>query len=653
MPLQDALPVIDDRRFAQLLSEVRTRIARYTPEWTDVNDSDPGMTLAQLFAWMTELLTYRLAQVPELNYIKFLQLIGIELNPAAPATVQLTFPVVAGFTDPTVIVPQGTQVSATLPGGGPPVIFETDRAVVAITAPLAAVLVYDGFSYEDMTSVNTAATDGFEPFGPIAPAGSALLLGFAATEGFPQVQLDLAFWVPPAQARPLPAACGLGSTPFYAPAAVAWEYFDGLAWQPMLLLKDETRAFTVSGHVYVRTPPPASMVPASMPQGPPGLYWFRAVLRTSQYAQPPMLLAVRTNTAPATQAQTATGEVLGGSNGQPNQVFTLTNTPVLAGSLVLQVDQGDGDGFVTWDEVSDFFASGPDDRHYALDRTSGEVRFGDGVNGAIPVANPDNPDGNVLALQYRFGGGAAGSLPAGAIKTLVTSVTGIDDAAVANLLPATGGRDEETLAQAKKRAPGALRSRCRAVTAGDFEYLAAQVADVARARALPLFHPDFPGVQVPGVVTVIVVPDGGPANPRSLPSEGTLRSVCALLDQRRLLTAEVYVIAPSYQRVEIQGQAIADDSADLAEVATAIETVLLAYFHPLTGGEDGTGWPFGGTIYYSRVSQKVQNVPGVSSLQSLTIVVDGQPAAPCTDIAIDAGSLVYSIQHSVQVNYAP
>ena len=89
MPLQDAVPVIDDRRYDQLLSEIRTRIARYTPEWTpvwtDVNDSDPGMTLAQLVAWMTELLTYRLGKVPELNYIKFLQLLGIELNAAEPA----------------------------------------------------------------------------------------------------------------------------------------------------------------------------------------------------------------------------------------------------------------------------------------------------------------------------------------------------------------------------------------------------------------------------------------------------------------------------------------------------------------------------------------------------------------------------------------
>ena len=85
MPLEDYLPRIDNRRFDDILAEVRTRIPRYTPEWTDFNESDPGMTVAQLFAWMTDLLLYRMNLVPELNYLKFLQLIGIELAPAQPA----------------------------------------------------------------------------------------------------------------------------------------------------------------------------------------------------------------------------------------------------------------------------------------------------------------------------------------------------------------------------------------------------------------------------------------------------------------------------------------------------------------------------------------------------------------------------------------
>ena len=122
---------------------------------------------------------------------------------------------------------------------------------------------------------------------------------------------------------------------------------------------------------------------------------------------------------------------------------------------------------------------------------------------------------------------------------------------------------------------------------------------------------------MPGVVTVIVVPDGDAPNPT--PSEGTLRTVCAYLDQRRLLTTELYVIGPTYQQVEIHVEVIVNDNADLAEVNEGIDQTLLEYFHPLTGGDDGQGWPFGGTIFFSRVNQRVFTVTGVQSITRLVI----------------------------------
>ena len=89
MPLQ--APNLDDRTFAQIVSEAKTLIPRYAPEWTDHNESDPGITLVQLFAWMTEMLLYRVNRIPDRNYIAFLRLLGIELLPARPASAELTF----------------------------------------------------------------------------------------------------------------------------------------------------------------------------------------------------------------------------------------------------------------------------------------------------------------------------------------------------------------------------------------------------------------------------------------------------------------------------------------------------------------------------------------------------------------------------------
>ena len=86
--------------------------------------------------------------------------------------------------------------------------------------------------------------------------------------------------------------------------------------------------------------------------------------------------------------------------------------------------------------------------------------------------------------------------------------------------------------------------------------------------------------------------------------------MCAYLDQRRLLTTEVYVAPPTYQQVCDHGRrSIALDTADLAQVQRDVDADLLDYFHPLSGGEAGTGWPFGGTIAFSRVFHRVLRWP--------------------------------------------
>ena len=82
MPLQ--VPQLDDRNFDQILAETRQRIPVHTPEWTNLNESDPGITLVELFAFMTENLLYRSNRIPEANRKKFLSLLGVPLQPATP-----------------------------------------------------------------------------------------------------------------------------------------------------------------------------------------------------------------------------------------------------------------------------------------------------------------------------------------------------------------------------------------------------------------------------------------------------------------------------------------------------------------------------------------------------------------------------------------
>ncbi len=647
MPLENHIPVIDDRRYDDILAEMRTRIARYTPEWqpvwSDLNDSDPGITLVQLFAWLSEMLLYRMGRVPELNYLKFLQLLGIELAPAQPARTEISFPVLASHPQPSVTISALTQVAAD--SGGLPVVFETERPLIALNARLDAVQSFDGYAYRVLSQENAGALEGFEPFGPLATDGAALLLGFEAAAGLPETALDLTVWVAGEGGETAVYACQDAAGQAGLQARPVWEYWAGSEWRALNLLADATRAFTRSGLIQLKTPAAGSLASASLGDVAESRYWIRARLERAAYERAPRLLALRINTVEALQAETLRDEVLGGSNGRPNQGFRLSAAPVLAGSLRLEVDEGDG--YAVWTEVEDFYASAPDDTHYRLNRTTGEVWFGDGRNGAIPVANPANPAANVIARTYRIGGGKQGNVAAGKVSALLTHINGLDANAVGNLTAAHSGRDEETLEEAKLRAPQALKNKDRAVTAEDFEALAREAGNVRRAKALPLYHPDFPGVEVPGVVTVIVVPDSDRPDP--MPSEGTLRTVCACLNQKRLLTTELYVVPPRYREISVSAELIALPGADVARVKEAVQSGLSDYFHPLRGGEEGQGWPFGGDVYYSLVYRRVLEVEGVQRIQKLSLTLDGEPVAECSDIALEPTVLLYSTQHRIQV----
>src|SRR3954451_2342265 len=88
-----ALPVpnLDDRRFQDFVDDAKRMVMRRCPEWTDHNVSDPGVTLIETFAYMTDQLLFQLNRVPDRMYLKFLDLIGLRLLPPVPASVRVTF----------------------------------------------------------------------------------------------------------------------------------------------------------------------------------------------------------------------------------------------------------------------------------------------------------------------------------------------------------------------------------------------------------------------------------------------------------------------------------------------------------------------------------------------------------------------------------
>ncbi|OFI36824.1 hypothetical protein BIU82_12205 [Arthrobacter sp. SW1] len=150
------VPNLDDRSFAELVAGARERIRQIAPDWTDLSVHDPGITILEAFAYLTDTLMYRLNRVPEKLYAVYLNLLGTSLYPPASAETMLEFTRLAssgaasGGAAPEIRIPRGTQVSCPpgVPGTPQPVFTTTTAAVLpagqaSVLVPAADVTLYD------------------------------------------------------------------------------------------------------------------------------------------------------------------------------------------------------------------------------------------------------------------------------------------------------------------------------------------------------------------------------------------------------------------------------------------------------------------------------------------------------------------------------
>jgi predicted phage baseplate assembly protein len=329
------------------------------------------------------------------------------------------------------------------------------------------------------------------------------------------------------------------------------------------------------------------------------------------------MLWVGINAAEAAQQKRAAPEFLGTGTGQPAQTYALVNHPVIADSLVIEVEEVPG-RWVRWNEVSGFTASREDDKHFVVDLESGLVTFGSGLRGLPPQTGQ-----RIRATEYRYGGGAAGNVGAKAITKL--EAAGLGALKISNPLPARGGEDSESVAQALDRLPGELRRRDRAVTRGDFQELALATpgAEVGRAECLPRFDPKSGSTDAAGVVSVVIWPRSDPKHPNApQPDRSTLRSVCAWLDKRRLVTTELYVIPPTYVKVAVSIAVRVKPGYGVDAVRSWVELVIRQYLAPLPPyGPEGHGWPLGRRVYGPELEAAALQVEGVEYIEEQGVQV--------------------------------
>ena len=669
---------LDDRTFKDLVDECLLRLPRYCPEWTNHNPSDPGVTIIELFAWLTDQMLLRFNQVPRRNYVAFLEILGIQLQPPAPAHTVLTFYLTRAqdALRSVPVVPIGIEVATEHSENQPTVIFSTDQELRIGLPWIRHFLTEEraGALPEQVQNrlTNQWTRDDFgrwtgrqqSVFQMMPQAGDCFYLVFDAIEPLDGNVIALTIEGEPAGST--------GINPNRPPRQ--WEAWNGVEWQSVLLREEDdgTRGFSFddverrgsSGlrEAEVLLHLPLNWVPTTFS----GYYgrWLRCrcqQLEGDRFSRSPQLTTLVAQSVggrtQASECSRVVNELVGESNGTPGQSFFLQSQGILArqDGEYLQVTPT-GELPQRWQEVENFANSGASDRHYTLDSRTGRVQFGPLIRepkhlqeevqlrrqvqwqghsfndaqlerletlerhyGAVPPQNA-----LLHIVSYRTGGGDRGNVPRHALRVLKTALPYVRQ--VTNLEPGRDGADAESLEEAVLRVPRMLRTRNRAVTPEDYETLTLQASRAVGRVYCPRQQPGG----LPGVVTVYVVPrvnlpnlEQGIAPERFSLSSPLRNEIELFLGDRCMLGTQSFLQEPDYVGVSVQ--AVLGVEVDFQLGAARLELrrqliqSLYQLLNPLTGGRQGTGWNMGVPLYQSDLVRLIQNILGVQYLETLQL----------------------------------
>lgn len=624
------VPELDDKQFDELLEEATKRLPAYSDGWTDHNPSDPGITILELFAYLTDTYTYQLDAITDEHRRKYLGLLGERPRSYESASIQLSMSLPEGETQRT--VPAGTKLTV-LDGSDSDKIFETTDDIVLTDATIEAVVTEHGEGLTDHTQANMKEGMFYRAFGDRAEPPNALYLGLAEDPFDPNESLGLTVDFHEEE-LPSPAEHGDEQPRFYPSVSTVWEYCSDYershqadAWSRLSVARDGTYGFYRGGPITLNRPeqwdPETWGVDEYGVAGQePGLFWLRCRVLEGGYEIAPQFDSIAVNVVTARHRSTVENEPLtrfrpgDGPATLTEQVYQFRHTPVLDTDVTVDGER--------WTEVESFDASGPTDRHYVLDSAAGLIRFGDGIQGRMP-----EPDASVVAKRYVAGGGRIGNVPASSTfrflhpDTQIGDQFTLGDISVTAESPGTGGTDAESLDEAFRRTKRDLRTPYRAVTRSDYEYLATHTPGLRFGRATALVDELHDGADDGAVeVTVIVVPYVPLTQSRPTPSEGFLDAVQRHLDEHRLLTDRVTVQPPEYVglTVEIEGQT--NRWLSEANAQRAIESAISEYIHPIHGFE-GDGWPFGRPLYSEEIRERIEAIEAIDLVREVSVRARG------------------------------
>lgn len=547
-----------------------------------------------------------------------------------------------------------TSVASTL---APPIVAHLGVNYYFFTSPQALeyCVTENDFALAEHSDDARWPRSAFAPFAPVADQTPALHFGFGSRPPGALVSLLAQVLVPAPEGDPQP---------------YAWDYWGSRGWTP-LSVRDDTLGLRRTGLIQFVGPDDALQRDGLGG----ALYRIRARLKPGLGSQDQVVGCggAWLNAAWARQGKSISQDGLGTTNGTPGQSFALPvvraqgAAPVTAGAepaaldatqferaldvplpgvpiladevLELREWAGRGDdwqttlagvdpadlrfevdpqdptvmtaAWVRWHAQPHLYRSGPNDRHYVVERARGIFTF-PGEGGFVP------PAGVPIVVSYVTGGGADGNVPAGAVRELRSGVGFVQS--VSNPLAAGGGAAAELLRPARDRCSQAARHRGRAVSREDYEWLARGASsEVARVRALPL--EGAAGVGARGCVGIVLVPNSQDAQPVASPElRATVLAALASCVPAGI-AGGIRIVDACYVPVGVRAEILPVDATEAGRIEALVRLRLQQFLHPLTGGRTGHGWDFGESVYLSDIASLIADTPGVDATRFLQLRV--------------------------------
>ena len=620
------IPKLSDKTFNEIFTDARALISRYSSTWTDQNFHDPGITIIDLFAWLAEMQIYYLDRVTDDHKRKFLEMVGFAPLGPQPARVPIT------VCDLTVAktFPAATRVEALI--GTDRMPFETTEEIFLIPVNLKAVKTYAGSLFIDRTEANARGEISFPAFGDEPRVGAVLRIGFDKPLPPGNIPLTVRLFegdLPPAGSH------GDEDAEITPSVEVVWEYLSGGLWQPLTVKDDGTLALNQSGRVIVAGPPAMDEVDGS--------YWIQCRLSGGSIEIAPMIHRVLLNTVTLVQIDRVVNEFLGQGDGSPGFTVSLKKPPVIECSLLVETSP-DCTTWEAWHQVECFDTSDPADRHYLFDPNTGELVFGNGLNGRIPGTQ------DRIRASYRTTLGDQGNIPP--LQRFSFGDPDLDKIPITNLEGAAGGKDAESIPATTVRMRKDLRTQYRAITTSDFEEVAKATPGLrlARVKAITNYNPRYPCLaNFPNMVTVVVVPVTRSQNPVAMPGPGFIDTVARHLDRHRLVTTGVQVIGPKYVKISVGCTVQLKKRSSPAVVTASVQEALAEFLDPLKGGMEHKGWPFGRSVFPAEIYQILDEIEAVDFVTDLSISAEGEYQEDGNIIKIPSYALVYSGAHQIAI----